>query len=172
MEGRHGVAWRLHRCHRGSPLGTAQKIERGNSPDRRCALSACALELGIGRIGNFINQELYGTATTLPWGISIPGVEGLRHPVQLYEMSADFLIAALCFWHLARSSKETPGRVMALFLSLYSPMRFLMEFLKVHEHSLINVGIFLSREQLLTVPLFFVGLALWRLTKNGGSARL
>src|SRR3989338_11170716 len=102
-----------------------------------------ALGLALGRLGNFINQELYGTVTTLPWGISIPGVEGLRHPTQLYAMTKDVLIAGSCFWHVSRTYRRgrwTDGRTAALFLILYGAGRFLIEYLRVQQYSLTVIG--------------------------------
>ena len=125
-----------------------------------------AIGLALGRIGNFINQELYGTVTTFPWGIVIPGEEGLRHPTQIYAVIKDLSIAVLCFLHLVRtggtSSVLRPGRTFALFLMLYGFLRFLVEELRVQDHALINFGVVeLSRGQLLTVPIFIAGVVLW-----------
>jgi phosphatidylglycerol:prolipoprotein diacylglycerol transferase len=117
------------------------------------------LGLGIGRIGNFINQELYGTVTSLPWGIVIPGVEGLRHPVQLYETLTCVIIAFLCYWHLRKTT--TPGRTFGLFLTFYSIVRILLEWLRIHEHPPLLIGsIPLFREQLLTIPLLLIGIVM------------
>jgi len=116
--------------------------------------------LALGRLGNFINQELYGTVTTLPWGIAVPGVEGLRHPTQFYEMATDLLTALLCYWHL-RTSPKHPGETCALFLILYSIFRFSIEFLRVQDYSGIQLGtLMLTRGQILTIPLFLAGLFL------------
>lgn len=121
-----------------------------------------AIGLSFGRIGNFINQELYGTVTTLPWGIAIPEVEGLRHPTQLYAVAKDVLIALLCCLYLYRSRPPVPGRGLALFFMLYGALRFLLEYLRVQAHGLTDLGVLtLSRGQLLTIPLFLAGIALW-----------
>ncbi len=56
-----------------------------------------ALGLALGRLGNFINQELYGVVTTAPWGMTFSGVEGKRHPTQLYEMITDICLAGVCY---------------------------------------------------------------------------
>lgn len=116
-----------------------------------------ALGLAFGRLGNFINQELYGTVTTLPWGIVIPGVDGLRHPTQLYAIAKDMFIAAICYWHLKKPHTH-PGQTTGLFLILYSILRFLIEFIRVQDYPLIFS---LSRGQWLTIPLFVVGVWLF-----------
>ncbi len=122
-----------------------------------------AIGLALGRLGNFINQELYGTVTTLSWGITIPGVEGLRHPTQIYAVIKDLLIAGICFWHLKATAKNfIAGRTIALFLMLYGLLRFLIEFLRVQDHSMIHVWfVTLTRGQVLTIPVIIVGIVLW-----------
>ena len=120
-----------------------------------------ALGLALGRFGNFINQELYGTVTTLPWGIVIPGVEGFRHPTQLYAVAKDLFIAMVCLGHL-QLRPAVPGRTFALFLMLYGVLRFLLEYLREQPYPLINLGLVtLSRGQLLTLPIFIMGALLW-----------
>src|SRR3990167_4590943 len=69
-----------------------------------------AIGLALGRFGNFINLELYGTVTDLAWGITVPGVEGLRHPTQIYAMAKDLFIAAVCFYHLKYIRPVKPGQ--------------------------------------------------------------
>ena len=131
------------------------------------AVVPVALGLALGRLGNFINLELFGTVTDLPWAIAIPGVEGLRHPAQFYAMGKDLLIAAVCYWHLVRVRPVVPGHTAALFLMLYGILRFLVEYVRVQEYSLIDFGVLsLSRGQLLTVPIVLVGVMLWRVVRR------
>jgi phosphatidylglycerol:prolipoprotein diacylglycerol transferase len=121
-----------------------------------------AIGLALGRFGNFINLELYGTPTDLPWGIMIPGVEGLRHPTQLYAMGKDLLIALSCFLHLRYGNPKIPGRTFALFLILYGIGRFLMEFVRAQQYPLVGIGnLWLTRGQLLTIPVFLTGVLWW-----------
>lgn len=130
-----------------------------------------AIGLAFGRFGNFINLELYGSVTDLPWGISIPGVEGLRHPTQIYALLKDFLIAALCFWHLHHFRSYQPGRTFALFLILYGILRFLVEYLRAQEYPLIDLAVLsVSRGQLLTLPVLLIGILLWRWMGMGPSS--
>ena len=119
-----------------------------------------ALGLALGRIGNFINWELYGSVTTVPWAMAIPGVEGLRHPTFFYAFAKDICIALVCFLHL-RSGKRIPGETFAVFLTLYAVLRFVVEFYRVQQHPLIDFGsVALTRGQLLTVPFLIVGITL------------
>lgn len=123
-----------------------------------------ALGLALGRIGNLINGELYGTITLLPWGMHFPGVEGLRHPTQIYAALKDVLIAFACFLHLRRTtgSQRAHGMTAALFLILYALLRFLVEY--VRDQSFVSTyvtsGVRLSEGQLLTIPIFIVGVML------------
>ncbi len=121
-----------------------------------------ALGLALGRLGNFINLELYGSVTTLPWGIAIPGVEGLRHPTQLYECGYSLVIALLCFLHLRFAPTARPGWTFALFLFAYGVFRSLTELLRVQEYVPLTVGpLVLTRGQLLSVPMILCGVGLW-----------
>ena len=126
-----------------------------------------ALGLMLGRIGNFINQELYGTVTSLPWGIAVPGEVGLRHPTQIYAALKDLFIAGACYWHLTKVKPVRPGRTFALFLLLYAVLRFLLEYLRAQDYAFIDFGLFqLSIGQFLTIPVFAAGIALWRWTEK------
>ena len=130
-----------------------------------------AIGLALGPLGTFINLELYGTVTDLPWGISIPGVDGLRHPTQIYAVFKDLFIAALCYVHLHRFRSYHPGRTFALFLMLYGVLRYLLEYLRAQEYPLIDLGIVsLSRGQLLTLPILLIGILLWRWMGMGPSS--
>ncbi len=117
-----------------------------------------ALGLACGRIGNYINLELYGTVTTLPWGMTIPGVEGLRHPTQIYAVLKDMLIAVLCLIHLHRVREQPHGRTFALFLMLYAILRFTVEYFREQPYGYL-FG--LSFGQLYTLPVFIAGAALY-----------
>ena len=116
-----------------------------------------AIGLAFGRIGNFVNQELYGTKTSLPWGMNVPEVEGLRHPLQIYDALLSLLIALVCFLHL-RNPRSTHGRTFAIFLMLYGVMRFCLEFIREQQYPLIDIAGFLAtRGQILTIPIFLAG---------------
>ncbi len=119
-----------------------------------------AIGLSLGRLGNLINAELYGTLTALPWGMEFPGVQGFRHPTQIYAILKDLFIASLCFMHLRSSSSH--GRTTALFLMLYAVLRFIVEAFRDQQYGhLVMIGLELSRGQLLTIPLFAIGVGIW-----------
>lgn len=123
------------------------------------AVVPIAVGLALGRFGNFINWELYGTVTDVPWAVQIPGVEGLRHPTFFYSMIKDAWIAACCLV-LLRSGKGRTGDVLALFLVLYGVLRFIVEHFREPTHSLVSFGFFdLSRGQVLSVPVVLLGIA-------------
>lgn len=118
-----------------------------------------ALGLALGRIGNFINLELFGPATTLPWGVAVPGKEGFYHPTPLYECAYSLVIAMSCYLVLRKSA--VVGRSFSLFFILYGVFRFCTEFVRVPDAPLTNVlGFDFTRGQVLTVPVYLVGVAL------------
>ena len=91
--------------------------------------------LGLGRIGNFINGELYGRVTDVPWGMVFPGGGPLpRHPSQLYEAFLEGVVLFLILWNL--KDKTNPpaswpsGSMVALFLILYGIFRITVEFFR------------------------------------------
>lgn len=124
-----------------------------------CALVPIAIGLALGRVGNFINQELYGTVTTAAWGITIPGIEGLRHPTQLYAVGKDILLAIISYALLART--QTNGIVLGVFLICYGILRSMVEVYRVPTHSVVTFGTFsITRGQLYSVPFIVLGCAL------------
>jgi phosphatidylglycerol:prolipoprotein diacylglycerol transferase len=89
-------------------------------------IAALAVPLGyiFGRIGNFVNQELVGRATDVPWGIYVQGV--LRHPSALYEAFLEgFVVFVILF--LVRTRKQFDGQLGLLYIILYSLMRIISE---------------------------------------------
>lgn len=91
---------------------------------------AATIGLGFGRIGNFINGELWGRVTTLPWGMVFPAAGPFpRHPSQLYEALVEGpIIFALLLWIFLRRPKN--GTVLFSFLILYGVGRFFLEFFR------------------------------------------
>lgn len=115
--------------------------------------------LFLGRIGNYMNGEIFGPPTSLPWGIVVPPDKVAQHPTQLYEalLEGAVLLAILYPILWFRSPAERPGFVLGLFLVLYSSSRILVEFLR--DDSWIN-GFPVSISQILCVPAAVVGLYL------------
>ncbi len=123
-----------------------------------------AIGLALGRFGNLINGELYGTLTTLPWGMYFPGAEGLRHPTQIYEAVLNLLNAFICYRHLKITGLKSfkAGITGSIFLIIYGVSRFIVEIFREQPYGFTTVaGFALSRGQLLTIPLFLLGLGLW-----------
>lgn len=112
--------------------------------------------LGFGRIGNFINGELWGRTTDVPWGIIFPGAGPLpRHPSQLYEAFLEGLVLFIALWWFSKRSKR-PGAVAGLFLVGYGLSRFVVEFVRQPDaHMSLYWG--MTMGQLLTVPMLLFG---------------
>ena len=93
-------------------------------------IATAPIGLGLGRIGNFINGELYGRITQVPWGmIFAKGGPLPRHPSQLYESALEGGVLFLILW-LMKDKKLPTGGLLALFLSLYGVFRFFVEFFR------------------------------------------
>ena len=115
--------------------------------------------LGMGRIGNFIGQELWGRETTVAWGMVFPNdPEALvRHPSQLYQAGLEGLaFFLLLFWFSSRA--RPPWSVSGLFLIGYGSFRFLVEFFRQPD-SHIGFDLFgwMTRGQVLSLPMIIVG---------------
>lgn len=123
------------------------------------------LGLLFGRIGNFINGELWGRPASpdLPWAMIFPQAQdgGIpRHPSQLYEAGLEGLALFVILWFYSRRRRPT-GRVGALFAMGYGAARFAVEFFREPDAFLGLQALGLSRGQWLTLPLLLIGLAVW-----------
>jgi phosphatidylglycerol:prolipoprotein diacylglycerol transferase len=113
--------------------------------------------LGLGRIGNFINSELYGRVTDLPWAMVFPGGGNLpRHPSQLYEAFFEGLLLFIFLW-FAKDRIMVKGRITALFLILYGIMRFSMEFFREPDYQLGFIISILTMGQILSIIMIIAG---------------
>ena len=116
------------------------------------------LGLGAGRLGNFINGELWGRQTDLPWGMVFPqsGEIIARHPSQLYEA---FLEGVLLFFIVRFFSKKKrrEGSISGVFLMAYGALRFCVEFTREPDMSLGLLYFDLSMGQWLSIPMLMVG---------------
>lgn len=115
-----------------------------------------ALGLFFGRIGNFINSELWGKVTTVPWGFRVNGE--VRHPSQLYEAALEgLLLFAVLWWFTSRPRPRLAPS--GLFLLIYGAARFLIEFVRVpDEHIGYLAGGWLTEGQVLSIPMILAGI--------------
>lgn len=120
--------------------------------------------LFFGRLGNFINGELYGRPSNVPWAMIFPGdrLHVPRHPSQLYEAMAEGLVLALIIWWLDRRSRARgwyrPGLLTAAFLVGYAMIRFLLEFTREPDSQLGLIAGPFSMGQVLSAIMLAVGL--------------
>lgn len=113
------------------------------------------------RVGNFINQEILGTVTTVPWAVVFGHpADGTppapRHPVQLYEAVFYLCVFGFLFW-LHRKKKLRTGQLSGIFLVSAFLFRFLVEFWKEEQSSLLSPCVGLDMGQLLSLPLLGLG---------------
>ncbi|MCC5855696.1 MAG: prolipoprotein diacylglyceryl transferase [Idiomarina sp.] len=117
--------------------------------------------LGAGRVGNFINGELWGRVTDVPWGMVFygAGVEP-RHPSQLYQAAGEGLLLFLVLWWFSRKPRPT-GAIGGLFLLGYGVARFIVEYFREPDAHLGILGVF-SMGQWLSLPMIIAGaLIIW-----------
>lgn len=136
----------------------------------------------LGRLANFVNAELWGRATDLPWGVAFPGRAAqdcgqalgeicARHPSQLYEAAMEGLIlGAVILWMVYRGNAfHAPGRILGTFLAGYGIARFIVEFFRQPDAQFISDGnplglawqiggYGLTQGQALSVPMIALGL--------------
>lgn len=121
------------------------------------SVAAVPIGLGFGRIGNFINGELWGRVTNLPWGMVFPGAGPLpRHPSQIYEALLEGPVLLLLIYFLHRH-KVRPGIPMFSFLLGYGCFRFLVEFVRQPDAQLGFLWGGATMGQLLSLPMILVG---------------
>ncbi len=109
-----------------------------------------AVGLGLGRIGNFINGELYGRVTDLPWGMVFPGGGALpRHPSQLYESLAEGVLMVIILVYINRLNLKK-GNTFWAFIGLYGIFRFLLEFVREPDEHLGFIFAWLTQGQILS----------------------
>lgn len=118
--------------------------------------------LGAGRLGNFINGELWGKASDVPWAVVFPQVDNLpRHPSQLYEFGLEGVLLFTLLWWYSRRPRPV-GAVSALFLLGYGISRFLVEFAREPDAFLGPLAMGLSMGQWLSLPMVLAGIWLLR----------
>ncbi len=116
----------------------------------------------FGRIANFINSELYGYETSVPWGVKFIQVDNLsRHPSQIYEAIMEGIILFLIliyFWN--KEKFKIPGKLSSLFLILYSTFRFIVEYFRVPDEQIGYLILNLTTGQLISFVFFLLGVSL------------
>jgi phosphatidylglycerol:prolipoprotein diacylglycerol transferase len=118
----------------------------------------------FGRIGNFLNQELVGRVTDVPWGIYVDGT--LRHPSQLYEAFLEGILIAIILY-LYRKKKPFNGALIAFYGMLYGSMRFIAEFWRAPDIQLGFIyGEWLTMGQLQSLVMIFLSISLFYILRN------
>ncbi|MEO8630810.1 MAG: prolipoprotein diacylglyceryl transferase [Betaproteobacteria bacterium] len=121
------------------------------------------LGLGAGRIGNFINAELWGRPTDVAWAMIFPSVDPQpRHPSQLYEAGMEGVLLFVILWVFARKPRPT-GAVSGVFLVSYGVLRFLVEFTREPDNFLGLLALNFSMGQWLSLPMILggIGMLVW-----------
>ncbi|GKS69248.1 prolipoprotein diacylglyceryl transferase [Nitrosomonas sp. PY1] len=119
------------------------------------------LGLGAGRVGNFINAELWGRTTDVPWGMVFPYIDELpRHPSQLYQFALEGIALFILLW--IYSSKPRPiGAVSGMFMLGYGVFRSFSEFFREPEDGFMGISTLgITMGQWLSIPMILVGIAL------------
>ena len=123
------------------------------------------LGLAAGRLGNFINGELWGRPSTLPWAMVFPGSgDGIaRHPSQLYQMGLEGIALFVVLWWFSSKPRPT-GQVSAAFLIGYGMFRFAAEITREPDNFLGLLAGGMSMGQWLSIPMIIAGIALYIIT--------
>lgn len=119
------------------------------------------LGLACGRLGNFINGELWGRPSDVPWTMIFPGAGNLaRHPSQLYQMMLEGILLFIILWFF--SAKKRPvGQVSAVFLIGYGFFRFIAEYTREPDSYLGTLALGFSMGQWLSIPMILAGILLY-----------
>ncbi|WP_295326884.1 prolipoprotein diacylglyceryl transferase [uncultured Sphingopyxis sp.] len=130
---------------------------------RFCDYIACVVPFGLffGRLANFVNGELWGRATTVPWAIIFPGSGTLdpRHPSQLYEAGLEgvVMMAILAFFFWRTDARYKPGFLFGMAAIIYGLSRFAVEFVREPDVQLGTLPWGLTMGQTLTIPMLLAG---------------
>ena len=113
----------------------------------------------FGRLANFINSELYGIASDVPWSVIFVKVDNLsRHPSQLYEAILEGIVLFLILMHFRKKNYLTkPGLISGLFLIFYSIFRFIIEFYRVPDEQIGYLAFNLSIGQIISLVFLIIG---------------
>lgn len=132
-----------------------EKVDYLSTADRVAVVAPVGL--GLGRIANFINAELYGRQTDVPWAMVFPGGGPVpRHPSQLYESFLEGLVLFTVLW-LLRKRLMKQGQLLGSFLVLYAVFRSSVEFVRQPDAHIGVMFGFLTRGQILSTVMLCVG---------------
>ena len=122
----------------------------------------------FGRIANFINSELYGRPTDVPWSVKFIIIDNIkRHPSQLYEAIFEGIILFLLLGHFNKKGYlKNPGQISGLFLIFYSSFRFMVEFFRSPDPQLGYIFLNLTLGQVLSIIFLILGGILFFCKKN------
>ena len=121
------------------------------------------ISIFFGRIANFMNSELYGKITDVPWSVTFIQIDNLpRHPSQIYEALLEgILLFLILIYFKNKNFLSKPGLISSLFLVFYSIFRFSIEFLRVPDEQLGYLFLNLTMGQILSVILILSGVFLF-----------
>ena len=116
----------------------------------------------FGRVANFINSELYGIETNLPWGVKFTKIDNVyRHPSQLYEAFLEGIILFIILMIFKNKGLlKIPGYISGLFLIFYSLFRFIIEFYRVPDEQIGYLIFNITMGQLISIIFFIIGFIL------------
>lgn len=129
-------------------------------------ICAVVVPIGIffGRCANFINGELYGKVTSVPWGMIFPYSDGhMRHPSQIYEALTEgvLLLIILSYLAIGKNYIKYKGMISSLFLMLYAIFRFIIEFFREPDQSVGYILNLITLGQILCIIMFICGVILF-----------
>ena len=135
--------------------------KNNHNPFKYLDVVAIVSPIGIffGRMANFINSELYGIETNLPWGVKFLKIDNLyRHPSQIYEAIFEGIILFFILLYFRNKNfMKLPGMISGLFLLFYSIFRFVIEFLRVPDEQLGYLFLNLTMGQIMCFLFFLIG---------------
>tara|TARA_B100000780_G_scaffold268991_1_gene227413 strand:+ start:1 stop:774 length:774 start_codon:yes stop_codon:yes gene_type:complete len=133
-------------------------------------LVALSAPIGIffGRVANFINSELYGRATDVPWSVQFVLIDNIkRHPSQLYEAFLEGVVLFFILRHFFKKNYlEKPGQISGLFLIFYSLFRFFVEYFRSPDPQIGYLVLNLTMGQLISVAFLILGALIFFIKKN------
>ena len=149
----------------------------GLSMLRVCDYVACATPFGLilVRLANFVNGELWGRPSSLPWAVIFPGTHDdiPRHPSQLYEAALEgvlmMIVLVYLFWRT--DARLRPGRLLGTGLTIYGTARFLLEYVRQPDAGLDHLWWGLTMGQTLSLPMILAGLVILLRSARDSRAR-